>query len=622
MPARPLPHRVASPEIAARPEPVGRGAGSGGAAARARTRPLPLLLVLAALGASALGARDAAAALTTVPTGVAIFPTQTSGFITVNMTFPPTTFGGTGTITVTTALGPLPTWLTTVPSPITFPFGVGATSASATFRFQASGAAAVGALTVILATGGAPAGVGTGTMTVQILQPSFTATLSPNPASMPWGGSQNVTVTTAADPGFTMPIVYTFTGLPGGIGWGVKQTVGPPYPATTFPFSVAAGTAPGTYVGSLSGAVALNVPLTFPMTVIVQPPDITATFMQPSITACNGGAAVGNSLTLSPANGYVGTPKVGIIPPAGITVTPISLPITAMPPGQTVGFTVSASGASPGLQQIPFRIVDNSAAIDKTIQLLVNVTDPDFTPAVSPPSLTLVPGGASQNLTASLTPNACFTTPTVTVTPSGEPAGVTFTPPTATLTGPAYPPAFLAAQAGPTTVPGTYPITLSFQSSAGGIKSVPATLVVQAAPDFTLAVTPPSLSVVAGSSSTVSVSATALNGFTGTISVTAPALAGVTFTPASFVLTPGGSQVVTVQTALSATPGTSTPAFTGTAVGVTGPRTGTFTLTILPPPDFTISVSPPTLQIAAGTSGSVNVSATGLNGFAGTITVV
>ncbi len=586
---------------------------------RARTR---RWLAVAALAAT-LGARAAQGAITPTPSTVSLFPTQTSGVVTLNITFSPPTWSGTNTITFTTALGPLPTWLTVVPPVPTFSYAAGATSATTTFRFQASNTATVGSLNVIMTPGGGtpPAGIGSGNITVQILQPSYTATAAPNPVAMPWGGSRTVTVTTAADPGFTPTIVYSFTGFPAGITWGTAQaTMSPTYAPLMFTFGVAAGTAPGTYNGTLSAASSVN--KTFPMTVVVQPPDITMSFTLPSINVCNGGPPVSDGITLTPMNGFAGTPKMSVTAPPGVTVTPTSFPIAPMPPGQTIPFQVSASGAMPGPQTVTFRVIDSTAGIDKTASFTVAITDPDYTPGVTPASVTLVPGGAAQNLTAALTPNPCFSASTVTATPSGAPAGVSFTPPTVTLVGPAYAGATLAVLASPSTVPGTYPITVTFQAPAGSTKTVPATLVVTAAPDFTLAVAPPSLSLAPGASGTGTVSATGVNGFTGSITVAAPTLAGVTFTPASFALTPGGSQVVTVQVATVATPGTVTATFTGTVIQMFNPHTASFALTILPPPDFALTVAPQLLPVAAGTSGSVAVTATALNGFAGSVSVV
>ncbi len=568
----------------------------------------------------------AGAAITPAPASVSVFPTQLTGVVTLTITFSPPTWSGSSTINFTQAGGLLPPWLTTVPNPVTFSFASGSTSATSTFRFQASAAAVPGSYTINMAAVGGPppAGVGIGTMMLQIRQPSFTASVTPNPLSLRWGGAQNVTVTTIPDPGFTASLSYSFSGFPPGIATGIKQTVSAPYPPATFPFGVGVGTAPGTYTGTLAAVTLASPPqiINYPMAVIVQPPDVVASLSQPSVSVCNGGPAAGDAIVLSPASGYVGTPQLGFtVVPAGITISPVNPVANPMPPGQSVPFTVAATGASAGAHLVTLRVSDPAAGIDKTIQLTVNVADPDFTPAVSPPSVTLTPGGSSVSLTAFLTPNACFSPPVVTVTPMGAPAGVTFTPSSVTLAAPAYAAAGFAARAAPGAAPGTYPVGFSFQPSVGTAKSVTATLLVVAAPDFTLAVTPATLALAGGSTGTVNVAAAGLNGFAGAISVSSPTLPGVVFSPAAFTLLPGASQAVTVQAGTTAQPGTTAAAFSGTAAGIAGARTATLSLTIAAPPDFALAVDPPALSLALGSSATVTVAASGLGGFSGVIGV-
>lgn len=85
-------------------------------------------------------------------------------------------------------------------------------------------------------------------------------------------------------------------------------------------------------------------------------------------------------------------------------------------------------------------------------------------------------------------------------------------------------------------------------------------------PDFTLAVNPTSVSIAAGSSMPVSLSATALNGFTSQVTVQVTGLpSGVSATPASITLTPGTPQQVSLSAASGAAASTATATFTGTA---------------------------------------------------------
>jgi hypothetical protein len=85
--------------------------------------------------------------------------------------------------------------------------------------------------------------------------------------------------------------------------------------------------------------------------------------------------------------------------------------------------------------------------------------------------------------------------------------------------------------------------------------------------DFSLAVTPASLSLSVGAAGQpVQLTATALNGFSGTAAVALSGLpAGVTANPASLSLTPGTPQSVTLTAGNSAQPGNAGVVFTGTS---------------------------------------------------------
>src|SRR5580704_14893226 len=105
-------------------------------------------------------------------------------------------------------------------------------------------------------------------------------------------------------------------------------------------------------------------------------------------------------------------------------------------------------------------------------------------------------------------------------------------------------------------------------SSCGGGGGVGGQQPPPPSPDFSLSASPPSISIVAGSSNTTSLSATAINGFTSQISVQLSGLpVGVTASPATITLTPGIPQTLTLSAASNAQP-TAMPAnavLTGTS---------------------------------------------------------
>lgn len=99
----------------------------------------------------------------------------------------------------------------------------------------------------------------------------------------------------------------------------------------------------------------------------------------------------------------------------------------------------------------------------------------------------------------------------------------------------------------------------SNMSGGGGGSSMPS-------PDFTLAISPTTLTLTAGGTAQVSVTATGVNAFSGTVSVAISALpAGVTANPATLSLTAGMAQSTTLSAAITAAAATPTITFTGTS---------------------------------------------------------
>ncbi|HTA87262.1 MAG TPA: hypothetical protein VK729_13405, partial [Silvibacterium sp.] len=143
--------------------------------------------------------------------------------------------------------------------------------------------------------------------------------------------------------------------------------------------------------------------------------------------------------------------------------------------------------------------------------------------------------------------------------------------------------------------------------------------------DFSLTASPTTLSLTAGvAGQTVSLNATALNGFTGSVKVSLSGLpTGVTASPSTLTLTPGTAQSITLTAAPNAAAGMATITVTGTSGSLS--HTATVVLTVsaaAPAPDFTLTVAPTSLALTAGTAGqTVSVTATPLNGFTDQVSV-
>ena len=125
---------------------------------------------------------------------------------------------------------------------------------------------------------------------------------------------------------------------------------------------------------------------------------------------------------------------------------------------------------------------------------------------------------------------------------------------------------------------------------------MPVTVNVSAGPDFTLAAAPNPITIPQGQTGNVVISLNPLNGFNGTANVTIPAIQSVTALPTAFTVGVGKPTSVAFTVAANAAPGTYTAPVNGTSAGVPGTRTVNVSIVVPPPPDFTLTATPPTLS--------------------------
>src|SRR5207248_3071283 len=120
------------------------------------------------------------------------------------------------------------------------------------------------------------------------------------------------------------------------------------------------------------------------------------------------------------------------------------------------------------------------------------------------------------------------------------------------------------------------------------------------------------VTVAQGDSGTSTSTETDLNGFNGSVTLSASGLPnGVT---AAFSPNPTtGTSTLTLTASSTATTGTATVTITGTSGSLQ--HTTTVSLTIVPPPDFSLSASPGSLTVAQGNNGTSTITETDLNGF-------
>jgi hypothetical protein len=137
-------------------------------------------------------------------------------------------------------------------------------------------------------------------------------------------------------------------------------------------------------------------------------------------------------------------------------------------------------------------------------------------------------------------------------------------------------------------------------------------------PDFALSASPPSQTVVAGSGTSYTVAVVPSNGFNGNVSLSVsglPSATGAAFNPTSVV--GSGSSTLSINTATNTPPGNYALTVTGTSGALT--HTATVAISVNALPDFTLSASPASQTVVAGSATSYTATVTSSNGFNGNV---
>ncbi len=316
----------------------------------------------------------------------------------------------------------------------------------------------------------------------------------------------------------------------------------------------------------------------------------TLTLTPSTISLTAGAAGQQASLMLAaPAGAGAATVTVSGLP-TGVTITPSTLsatPGTALP----LVFT-AASSATATTAMVTFATTVNGQATTTqaplTVQAATQAT-PDFTLSATPATVSLTANGTPATISLLATAQNGFTA-NVQVTIAGLPAGVTAQPSTITLTPGTAATLTLTAPVG--TAAGSSTVMLT--GTSGSLTHTASVAVTVIAPppaqaDFSLAVTPASLSLTVGAAGQpVQLTANALNGFTGSVSVALSGLpAGVTANPATLSLTPGTPESVTLTAGNSAQPGSASVVVTGTSGSLS--HTAALALTVAASPGVNVT---------------------------------
>ncbi|HEV3232783.1 MAG TPA: hypothetical protein VG245_11085 [Candidatus Dormibacteraeota bacterium] len=467
----------------------------------------------------------------------------------------------------------------------------------------------------------------------------FSLTASPNPITLPIGGSGSMSVGLNAVNGLNSDIqlsvvplnsqpvqpVATWNGL------GPATDVGRPYSAQTLGFTVPAATNSGSFSYDIVATSynAAHVDQVLPVTVVVtQGPEFNLTVS--AGPTFNQGTTGTFTASISPVNGENRPIVITPVPAAlalGDAITPPSAVVTA--PYSPVTFTITSNAHVPVLLTGPYSVTVEAAdptGLTHSAGTSYNKTAlaADFRLAANPASLTVGQGRSGATGVAISGLNGMSADVQLTVTP---PAPTTTQPivPAATWGNLAPAVDVAAPYAGQTltfTVPANtaigqyhYTVTGTSANSASATQQIDVALTVGTGtgPDFRLTMSAgPTFNP--GTSGTFTATVTPVNGESSPIVLTPDQGPGVVTPPSVVLQAPYPPVTFTVAANASVPPGAYAEAVTGVdANGNPRRTTSSYTLTTTPA-SFGLSASPSTVTVSPGGSASLNVGIAPANG--------
>ena len=352
------------------------------------------------------------------------------------------------------------------------------------------------------------------------------------------------------------------------------------------------------------------------------PPDF-AISANPTSLSINAGSASTSTITLTSINNFAGTVTVsstGSPAGLGLSLNPSSISLSSGGTGTTT-LTVSTQSSTP-VGSYAVTVTGSSGTLSHSTSIQVSVVQsaqPDFSISANPASITLQPGTSGSSTVAVTSLNGFSGTVALTdnISPAtSNPPVISLSSSSLTLSSGGSAGSTLTVTTSSSTTSGSYTVLVT--GTSGSLShSVTLSLTVSQTADFTLASSGSTVNILAGSSGTSTLTATSLGGFSGTVSLSVSAGTGLTATvnPTSLALNSGGTATSTL-TVSSGTIGN----YTVTVTGTSGSLAHSVSILVIVS-DFSISISPLSLSLPRGTSGTSLITVTSLNGFTGTISL-
>ncbi|HVT12211.1 MAG TPA: protease pro-enzyme activation domain-containing protein [Fimbriimonadaceae bacterium] len=493
------------------------------------------------------------------------------------------------------------------------------TGAAATFNPTSINSSGSSTLTVTTTSGTTPAGAytltikgisgqlnHTTTVTLTVNVPDFSIAVSPSSQSVIRPAAATYTVTTTALNSFSGSIALTVTGLPTGTTATFNPTSITGSGTSTLTVTPGANTPAGTYtltVKGTSGSLSHTSTATFVVTI----PDFTIS-ATPSTQNVIQGNSVNYTVTTTAQNTFSGTVALtatGL--PTGATAT---FSPTSISGAGTSTLTISTGPTTPG-GTYTITIKGTSSPLSHTTTVKVVVSVPDFTIAAAPASQTVIQGNSATYTVTTTSVNTFAGT--VALTATGLPTGATATFNPTSISGAGS--STLTVTTASNTPGGTFTITI--KGTSGNLIHTTSVKLVVNVPNFTIAASPASQTVIQGNGANYTVTTTSTYGFAGTINLSAsglPAGVAASFSPTS--VTGAGTSTLTLTTGPTTPGGT----FTVTVIGTSGSLTHSTTIKlVVNVPNFTIAAAPASQTVIQGNSTTYTVTTTSTYTFAGVV---
>lgn len=435
----------------------------------------------------------------------------------------------------------------------------------------------------------------------------FSINATPPSRMVAQNASTTFTFTVVPVNNYTGTVTFSVSGLPAGATAGFAPASVTTSGSTVMTVTTTASTPLGAYTLTVTGFDG-TIGHTSQVTLIVANPDFSLS-ATPGSQSVLQGSSVNYSITLNPLNQYVGTVSFSVSGlPAGATgtFTPTSLTTSG-----TTTLAVATLATTPA-GSYSLTISGTDGVLTRTASVTLIVSPVDFSVSATPGSQSANQGATATYTVAQTAINGYAGTVTYSVT-SALPAGVSvaFTPSTVTGSGTTS----LAVSSSFTTPVGSYTFTIS--GTDGTLTHTATVTLVVTTPDFSLSVSPASVTAAQGTTASYTVTLNALNGYSGTVSFSVAGLpvgATATFTPAA--LTGSGSSALAIVLPNPAQPGS----YPITITGADGTLTHTASATlVVSTPDFSLSATPSSQTINQGLAASYTVTLTPLAGYTGTV---